>query len=250
MSELTISEAAEFLGVSARTLRYWDSIGLLCPTWRTMSDYRLYTDDDLARGVKILVYRTTGMSLREIAGVLDDPAQEREVLSRQRQRLVDEQAHLQRMVRAVDKLLEDTVNARDMVEEFGGCWQQYADEAESRFGDTPEWQQSQQRVAAMGAGDWDSAQRLHEQFVAALQRAQKECVQPGSDAARDLVAMHRAYVEMFYDCSLSKQVCLARMYVADERFARSFQGTAPYLLTLVEAQAESAGLDLSAIEWS
>lgn len=45
--ELTVGEAADFLGVSVRTLHHWDHIGLLSPGWRTNGNYRLYTPEDM-----------------------------------------------------------------------------------------------------------------------------------------------------------------------------------------------------------
>lgn len=56
VSEYSISEAAAKLGVTTRTLRYWDSIGLLSPQWRTYSDYRIYTEADIRRALKVLVH--------------------------------------------------------------------------------------------------------------------------------------------------------------------------------------------------
>ena len=56
LSEYSISEAAAKLGVTTRTLRYWDSIGLLSPQWRTYSDYRIYTEADIRRALKVLVH--------------------------------------------------------------------------------------------------------------------------------------------------------------------------------------------------
>ena len=47
-----------------------------------------------------------------------------------------------------------------------------------------------------------------------------------------------------------KQVLLARMYTGDERFNATYQGHADYLLTLIEAQAEKEGVDLTDVQWS
>lgn len=70
-TEFTVSQAADFLGVTVRTLHHWDAKELLVPETRTWSDYRIYTDEDLARGQRILVYRESGVPLAEIAELLD-----------------------------------------------------------------------------------------------------------------------------------------------------------------------------------
>lgn len=44
---LTIAEAAEFLGVTAATLRNWDRAGKLSPRRNPLNGYRLYKRDEL-----------------------------------------------------------------------------------------------------------------------------------------------------------------------------------------------------------
>jgi DNA-binding transcriptional MerR regulator len=68
---LTIGQLARRFGLSRSTLLYYDSIGLLCPSERTASNYRLYSDADLRRMESIDVYRKAGLPLKDIARVLD-----------------------------------------------------------------------------------------------------------------------------------------------------------------------------------
>lgn len=49
--------------------------------------------------------------------------------------------------------------------------------------------------------------------------------------------------------SRSKQVLLAQMYVADERFAEAYGDSREYLKELVEAQAKAEGIDLNNVNW-
>ena len=51
---LTIKEAAEFVGVSAETLRNWDRRGKLVPTRHPVNGYRLYRKIDLEDLLKSL----------------------------------------------------------------------------------------------------------------------------------------------------------------------------------------------------
>lgn len=66
VSEYSISEAAARLDVTTRTLRYWDRIGLLSPQWRTYSDYRIYTEADIGRALKVLVHVAAGQIAEEL----------------------------------------------------------------------------------------------------------------------------------------------------------------------------------------
>jgi DNA-binding transcriptional MerR regulator len=69
---LRISDAASRVGVSARTLRYYDELGLLSPSLYTTGGERRYRDDDLVQLQRILELREAlGMNLEEIKEFLD-----------------------------------------------------------------------------------------------------------------------------------------------------------------------------------
>ncbi len=69
---LRISDAATRAGVSARTLRYYEELGLLAPSGYTAGGERRYRTDDLARLDRILELREVlGMNLDEIKEFLD-----------------------------------------------------------------------------------------------------------------------------------------------------------------------------------
>ena len=56
----TVHEVAKLTGITARTLHYYDEIGLLKPSIITEAKYRQYTDDDLTRLQEILFFREVG----------------------------------------------------------------------------------------------------------------------------------------------------------------------------------------------
>jgi len=66
-SGIRISDAAARAGVSARTLRYYEELGLLTPSLYTAGGERRYTDEDLEHLARILELREVlGMNLDEI----------------------------------------------------------------------------------------------------------------------------------------------------------------------------------------
>jgi len=71
---ITISRLAGRFNLSRSTLLYYDSIGLLKPSGRSGSGYRLYSRADQERLERIVTFRRTGLPLKEIARVLDSPA--------------------------------------------------------------------------------------------------------------------------------------------------------------------------------
>ena len=75
MVKLRIGELASATGLSVRTLRHYDALGLLSPKERTESGYRSYAQTDLARLLQIQSLKALGLNLSDIRGLLDDPAQ-------------------------------------------------------------------------------------------------------------------------------------------------------------------------------
>jgi len=65
-----IGELAEKTGLSLRTIRHYDEVGLLKPTGRTEGGFRLYTHDDLARLMLIRRMKPLGFSLGEMTELL------------------------------------------------------------------------------------------------------------------------------------------------------------------------------------
>jgi DNA-binding transcriptional MerR regulator len=71
---LKVGELARRTGLTVRTLHHYDSIGLLHPTGRSDSGYRLYSRDDVARLHGIQTLRRMGLSLADVAQLLDGGA--------------------------------------------------------------------------------------------------------------------------------------------------------------------------------
>lgn len=81
---LTIGKLARKFDLSRSTLLYYDRIGLLKPSGRTPSNYRLYTQSDVRRLEKIRLFRQAGLDLKTIATTLSTSQSSlAEVLERQ-----------------------------------------------------------------------------------------------------------------------------------------------------------------------
>jgi MerR family transcriptional regulator, copper efflux regulator len=79
--KMRIGQFAERAGVTPRTIRYYESLGLLGPSEREGSGFRYYTEVELERLQKIHAFKELGLSLEEIAIVIpayfDDPTRVR-----------------------------------------------------------------------------------------------------------------------------------------------------------------------------
>lgn len=64
--ELSVGKLAKMFHLSRTTLLYYDAIGLLSPSGRSVSKYRIYSDADVERLRQIVLYRDAGVPLNEI----------------------------------------------------------------------------------------------------------------------------------------------------------------------------------------
>jgi len=107
MSTFRIQEFAKLAGVTVRALHHYDRLKLLSPAHRSERGYRLYCHEDLGRLERILALRFLGLSLREIAALLNAPPGHGTealtvTLGRQRAALGERREGLDRILRAIE----------------------------------------------------------------------------------------------------------------------------------------------------
>jgi len=92
---MRIGELAEKAGVTPRTIRYYEKLGLLSPCDREGRGFRYYTEAELARLRKIDALQSLGLSLEEIGAILDLFFEEPTLLQGKQKLLTILQTHLQ-----------------------------------------------------------------------------------------------------------------------------------------------------------
>lgn len=98
-----VNEFAELAGVTVRALHHYDRLGLLKPTARTGSHYRLYSDNDLVRLEQIVVLKFLGMSLKEIGSLMKRESSIAKALDRQQRVLSEKRWQLKQTIDAIAK---------------------------------------------------------------------------------------------------------------------------------------------------
>lgn len=106
METYQITELGRRFGLSRSTLLYYDQIGLLRPSYRTEADYRQYTQEDLNRLERICFYREAGLSLAEIACLLENAINDSSILERRLREIGREVATLKSQQRLVAGMLK------------------------------------------------------------------------------------------------------------------------------------------------
>ncbi|OWA36065.1 hypothetical protein B9G55_09395 [Saccharibacillus sp. O16] len=108
-------ELSALTGLTLRTLRYYDQIGLFSPSARTESGHRLYNTEDLSRLQRILSLKSIGLSLDEIRGMLDGQSEEAtRALELQITRLRAELEARQRLLGQLEEALRSAQARRTM----------------------------------------------------------------------------------------------------------------------------------------
>jgi DNA-binding transcriptional MerR regulator len=233
----SVGQVAGFAGVTVRTLHHYDQIGLLCPGDRSQAGHRRYDDADLDRLQQILFYRELGFPLDEVAALLDDPdADPREHLRRQHELLSARIVKLQQMAAAVEQAMEAkkmgiNLTPEEKFEVFGDKDpEQYAEEAERRWGGTASYAESQRRAAGYTKDDWKRMQDEVSDWGARYDALMTAGEPPTGERALDMAEEHRQHIiKWFNECTYEVHTGLGEVYVTDERFKEFYDSMRPGL---------------------
>lgn len=242
-----IGQVARLAGVTVRTLRHYDEIGLLPPSSRSAAGYRRYSDADLERLQQIRYYRELGFSLEEIADIIDEPDPTVH-LRRQHELITVRIKRLQEMLTAIEFAMEASkvgiqLTPEERFEVFGDFNpDDYAAEAEQRWGGSPAYQESARRVSRYSKEDWLRNKAENEEWGRRIVALMAAGVPADSPQAQELAEEHRQLISRwFYECSYEMHTGLADMYLADPRFTAYYEnirpGLAAYLNEAIHANA-------------
>ena len=103
---MRIGELAEKAGVTPRTIRYYENIGLLSPSEREGKGFRYYTEAELARLRKIDTLQALGLTLEEIGGIIDLFFEEPTMLRGKQKLLEILIAHLKETDQKIESLIQ------------------------------------------------------------------------------------------------------------------------------------------------
>lgn len=248
---LNVGEVSRLTNISIRMLRHWDETGLVSPQ-RDWNGYRLYSDSDLSRLRRLLLYRELGIPVPRIKQLLDaKPSELIRELADRRGQLARKAERINQALVDIDRLMDIAQTGIDMNDATRqSC--EWAEEAQSRWGGSQQWMQAAEyqvrRTSDMQERDMKQFEAIEQQLADAMRRG----VEPGSDEGNELAETHRRSL-VWFDVTPSMHVCLGRMYVADERFVQHYDalepGLAQWLLALIEANATRFGVDLDNVMW-
>ncbi len=235
--EYTIQKIGRLAGISTRTLRYYDEIGILKPARINSSGYRIYGQAEVDRLQQILFYKELGISLEDIKDIITAESFDGlEALKDHREKLLDKRKQLNLLIANVNKTIALTEGRITMTnkEKFEGFKQKMIDDNEVKYGEEIREKygnntinKSNKKFKNMSEDQFKEFEALGVEVLETLKEAFKTG-DPSSELAQRTADLHRKWLCFTWD-SYSKEAHagLAQMYVADERFTAFYDKHQP-----------------------
>ncbi len=226
--EYTVQRLAKLAGVSSRTLRYYDEIGLLKPARINSSGYRIYGPQEIDRLQQILFYRELGVDLKSIKYIMNRPDfDELKALKEHLNKLLDRKKQLNILIENVNKTIASKERRFLMSdkEKFEGFKNKLIDENEKKYGKEVRKKygdgainKSINKVKNMTKEEYEKVLIIEKEMFKTLHEAIKTG-NPSGKLAQRAADLHRQWISFFWD-SYSKKAhaAVVQMYVDDNRF--------------------------------
>ncbi|MCA9766392.1 MAG: MerR family transcriptional regulator [Carnobacterium sp.] len=226
--EYTIKKMAALASITTRTLRYYDEINLLSPSYINSSGYRVYTEKEVDILQQILFYRTMDMRLEEIKQIISQPGFDiSKALIEHHQQLIFRRNQLDQLISTVEKTIDHNKGATEMTnaEKFEGFKKEEIAKNESKYGKEIREKYGEEKVSYSNT----SFKNLSEEHFKKMQADENNLFQSlkevmktndlDSKAAEDVYKNHKRWLSYSWK-SYTKEahIELAEMYVTDQRF--------------------------------
>lgn len=237
----TVQQLAKTVGVSARTLHYYDEIGLLKPSFIKENGYRYYEEKEVLTLHQIIFFKELEFSLQEIIEILNNPTFDAlAVLSDQRTFLQLKKKRIEGVLDAIDTtinslkggeniMIGSTKTITDTQEQI----EEYKQEAKARWGNTDAYKQSTERFKNATKADHQRIAANWKAIIGAFSDHKKTGTAVTHPDVQQTVDEQFAFMQTFYDCSYDMFRSIADMYVQDPRFTKTYEDVEPGLAQYV-----------------
>ena len=235
--EYTVNKLAKLAGLTSRTLRYYDEIGLLQPKRTGSNGYRLYGPEEVDRLQQILFFRELGVPLDDIKRILDSKDFDGlSALQRHHRALTEKREQLDLLISNLEKTIsamkgETVMSDKEKFEGFkkklvDDNERQYGREVREKYGDEAA-DSANAKVLNMTEEKYAELQRLTEELNETLKEAVREG-DPASALAQKACELHKQWLCFFWN-SYSKEahIGITQMYVDDPIFTEYYEKIAP-----------------------
>lgn len=231
----TVKAVSELTGISARTLRYYDTINLLKPHHYTESGYRMYSSKELDRLQLILFYKSLQFSLEEIKGMLTN-GNTLSHLSMQRERLIEQANHIDKLIKVIDSTISYQKGEIQMTEQqkFEAFKEEKLKENEVLYGkelrdkyNEKSLNKSHAHYKHLSQESYDKAVDAERMMFELLMVMVNEDQDVSDSIGKEIFEYHKSWLEIMsgmYSTEYHRN--MASLYVQDERFAQYYNDRA------------------------
>lgn len=225
----TVKKLAQLSGVSVRTLRFYDEIGLLKPAFYGDNQYRYYEEEQLLMLQQILFFRELGFPLADIQRILNSGDFDKiESLRTHKSILQSSLERTETLIKTIDKTisyLRGKLIMRD-AEMYDGFDLKKQQEHEKYMLDlgiisSQQIDDSWKKVSHWKKVHWEQFKSEGEQLNQDLAKAVREGFKPESDETQQLIRRHYTWVNHFWTPTQETYIALGKMYL-DHPDYRSF----------------------------
>jgi DNA-binding transcriptional MerR regulator len=229
MNEWPIAEVARAAGVTSRTLRHYESVGLLHPSRVAGNGYRFYGETEIARLYRILALRAVDLPLPDIARALADERSLAETMRAHLAALEEARSAMGHRIAAVRSALTALQEGKTMdIDDVlaGVDDSRWEGEVRERWGDDA-WERSAARRSALTPEERRADDTRSRDVNAALREAAERGLAPDAAEFQSLVGAHHAWVGEQWGRTpeAAAYTGLGDLYVADPRFAVVYGGS-------------------------
>ena len=241
---MRINEVAKLTGVSARTLQYYDEIGLLVPE-KLNNGYRDYSDENLDKLQKILFYRFLKFKLNEIKELLDGDIDSLKILEQQRELILKEKEKFEIILNNIEKTIQTYKGEQKMTieEKFNGFKKEdlnkYEDEAIGKYGkETIEESKKRQ------SGKEDIVAEKFNSVFRSMAEYRKNNINTEEKEVQSKVEELYNYMNKYaFDCSVEVFSYIGKGYSQNPEFKNNIdkfgEGVAEYTSKAIDAYCKS-----------
>lgn len=230
---MSVNEVSKLTGISIRTLRYYDAIGLLKPDRYTESGYRLYDDAALSRLRQILLFRELEFPLKEIAKILDAPDFDRDKALETQIGLLELKAkRLRAIIELAREIKENGEKNMDFTAFDKEKIREYSKRAKEQWGDTEAYREYERR--AEGLSEEDEVKKADEFMTLFKEFGEMKDMDPASEKAKTQVKKLQDHITAhYYTCTDTILQGLGAMYASGGEFTENIdkaggKGTAEF----------------------
>lgn len=236
---MTVKQVSELTGVSIRTLRYYDEIGLLPPASHTEGGYRLYDDTALERLQQILLFRELEFPLKDIVRIVSSPDFDRKKALEQQIELLElKKQHLENLISFARGIKLLGVRAVNFSAFDTSKLDEYAKRAKEQWGNTPEYKELKEKESKRTP---EEEQQLMERFMSLFAEfGELKGGSPESEEAQAMVKKLQSFItEHFYNCTDKILAGLGKMYAGGGEISENIdkvggRGTADFAAAAIE----------------